>query len=123
MKEIILVGAGSALGGIGRYLLGHLAGRFFVVGAIPFGTVLVDILGWFLAGIFVDRFIAGAGDTLRLLLLVGFCGGFTTFSAFGVETIALFNSGNHYSGLVYVGLSIILGLLAVKLGLVFSSLF
>ena len=122
MKEIILVGAGSALGGIGRYLLGHLAGRFFVVGAIPFGTLLVNILGCFLAGIFVDRFLAGVGDNLRLLLLVGFCGGFTTFSAFGVETIRMINGGDIYSALIYVGVSVILGLLAVKLGLMASSL-
>jgi CrcB protein len=123
MKEIILVGAGSALGGIGRYLLGHLAGRFFVVGAIPFGTLFVNMLGCFLAGIFVDRFLAGAGDNLRLLLLVGFCGGFTTFSAFGVETIHLIHSGNIYSAITYVILSVILGLSAVRLGLLFNSAF
>ena len=114
MKQLILVGLGGALGSLSRYGVG-LALASWAGMSFPFGTLLVNVLGCFLIGLAL-----GAGWTpdqpLRLLLVTGFLGGFTTFSAFGGETIELFRAAAPARALLNIAANVVLGLLATWLG-------
>ena len=82
------------------------------------GTFLVNIIGCFVIGLVyaIAARNATTGSDIKLLLATGFCGGFTTFSAFAFENLELFKSGMHLTALTYIILSITLGILAVVLG-------
>jgi len=127
MKEILIVGAGGCCGSILRYKIGalflhHLAADL-IGGRFPWATFIVNVVGCLLVGIaagLIERF--GAYNTeMRLLIITGFLGGFTTFSAFGLETVALYRGGSSYLALVNVLGSLLLGLLAVWCGLKLGS--
>lgn len=112
--KYLLVAAGGAGGAALRYAIAvALSGNTF-----PFATLLVNVVGCFLVGVAlpsVGREPLLSSD-LRLLLVVGFFGGFTTFSAFGHETIALIEAGRLGGALAYVAISVALGLAAVVAG-------
>jgi CrcB protein len=113
------IAVGSAIGGVSRYLVGGLSQRL-VGGTFPSGTLLINITGSFLLG-FILRY--GVETTtltpeVRAFLTVGFCGGYTTFSSFSYETIALAEDGQWTRAALYVGLSVGLSLVATFLGLV-----
>ena len=113
------IAVGSAIGGVSRYLVGGLSQRL-VGGTFPSGTLLINITGSFLLG-FILRY--GVETTtltpeVRAFLTVGFCGGYTTFSTFSYETIALAEDGQWTRAALYVGLSVALSLVATFLGLV-----
>jgi CrcB protein len=117
-----LVAGGSAVGGLARWGLHALAVR--LLGPTwPYGTFAINVtgcllLGW-LATVLTARISEGkvAGvDEIRLLVGVGFCGAYTTFSTFGVESDSLLRSGCLTAGYLYVGLSVLCGLSAVRLG-------
>ena len=122
LLHVALVAGGSAVGGLARWGLGSLSVRFFGR-AWPFGTFAINVtgcllLGW-LAAYLTQRIRAHdeAGvEELRLLVGVGFCGAYTTFSTFGVESDSLFREGSLTAGYLYVALSVLCGLLAVRLG-------
>lgn len=114
VKNILLVGIGGGIGSIARYLLQKWVYLIYPH-PFPWGTFLVNILGCFLIGI-----IYGAAEKSnlliyewRLLLTAGFCGGFTTFSAFAFENMNLLRGGNVTYFLLYIGLSVIVGIAAV----------
>ncbi|MCQ2367880.1 MAG: fluoride efflux transporter CrcB [Kiritimatiellae bacterium] len=119
--NILLVALGSAAGGVVRYLVGTLIPT---AGGFPFATLSVNIAGSFLIGLFsglLARFSGGASaETLRLVLVVGFCGGFTTFSTFSNETLRLIESSHYLAAALYVLASVLAGLLAVFFGYVIS---
>ena len=113
---ILLVGMGSFIGGICRYLLSMLVQSKFS-SSFPYGTLLVNLTGCLLIGIlfgFFDR--NQVSHEWRLLFITGVLGGFTTFSAFSVETYNLIKSGNYGSAILYVALSVILGISLTFLG-------
>jgi len=116
MKDLMLVGVGSLFGGIARYLV-SLAMRG-VGGAFPWGTLTANIAGCLLIGLLWGLFnrCPNLSPSLNLLLMVGFCGGFTTFSTFSRESLALLEAGNYLSFVLYAFGSLGLGLLAVALG-------
>jgi CrcB protein len=123
MQIVVLVGAGGMVGAVMRYLVGR--GVFVATGAtwFPYGTLAVNVTGCFLIG-----FLAGfaeARQTLspetRAFLLVGILGGFTTFSAFGLETVSLVRQGEVAAGLGNIALQLILGLAAVWVGLTIAQ--
>ena len=92
LKNIVLVGAGSCIGGIFRYLISvFMNGKGF-----PWGTLAVNLLGCLFIGVLWGWFTkAGtAAGNLALFLTVGFCGGFTTFSTFSKEALAMLQQGN-----------------------------
>lgn len=118
MLQILLVAIGGALGSVGRYLAGVHITR--LMGAnFPYGTMTVNIVGSFLIGLLVEvlaRKLNGSMD-LRLFLVVGFLGGFTTFSSFSLDALALFERGESLSAASYIFASLILSLAAVFAGL------
>ncbi len=108
MVQIILIALGGAVGSVLRYLVSSstytLFGRDF-----PYGTLMVNVVGSLLIGflsvLFLDRF-ANIAAELRSLLIIGFLGGFTTFSSFSVETLNLFENGEVTRAMLNIGLSV-----------------
>jgi CrcB protein len=113
------VALGSALGAVTRYLCSlavvALAGTVF-----PWATLLVNVVGSFLIGLFAavtapdGRFLVG--PAARQFVMAGFCGGFTTFSVFSLETLLLIDGNRFGIAVLYVGASLLLWLFAVWLG-------
>ncbi|WP_341484992.1 fluoride efflux transporter CrcB [Christiangramia aestuarii] len=122
MKNLILVFIGGGLGSSLRYLLSKYlnAGQL-----LPYGTFLVNILGSLILGMTLGWAIKSntLNSPTNLLLAVGFCGGFTTFSTFSFENYSLIKSGDYLSFSVYFFGSLILGIIAVFLGILISKLF
>ncbi len=118
MKAILYVAAGSGLGGILRYGMQMLMHRIYPT-TFPLATLLINLIGSFLIGLFfalIEKGTLPAIET-RLFLMTGICGGFTTFSAFSMDNIALLRSGEWlYFSLYTVG-SVALGILATYMGL------
>jgi len=108
---------GSALGGVSRYLLGGVVQRLWDT-TFPTGTLLINVAGSFLLGAFLRYGVdtPALSPEMRGLLTIGFCGGFTTFSTFGYETVTMLEDGEWGRAGLYVGLSLALSLLAVILG-------
>jgi fluoride exporter len=117
IRDILLVGAGSALGGILRLLIGKSIMQFFQY-PFPLGTFIINITGSFLIGLLYALYgkSGNLSPAALLFLATGVCGGFTTFSAFSYENLLLLRSGNYMMALVYIAGSIVIGLLAVFAG-------
>ena len=114
---LLLIGLGGAMGSILRYLLGgaiqHLSPRGF-----PIGTLSVNVLGCLFIGILAQLFLhVQTSGPLRAFLIVGFCGGFTTFSAFTHETSGLIEGGEYFRAAAYVFLSVALCIAATFAGM------
>ena len=122
MNRYLLVMLGAALGGLARYVVGNaVIQRFtarFPENVFPLGTLIVNITGCFAIGVlmtvFVDR--GDPNPNLRLLLVTGLLGGYTTFSAFGWESFEALEKEEIWIGLANIVLSIVLGYLAVWCG-------
>ena len=117
MQRILLIGLAGFLGTIGRYLLsGFVARRFGET--FPTGTLIVNVLGCFLAGLlfylFQERFLIN--QTTRTVVMIGFLGGFTTFSSFGLQTFTLLRDGEIFLATINMVLSNVAGLLTVWAG-------
>ena len=119
LKSILLVGLGGGAGSILRYLAYLLSHRIFG-DKFPFGTIIVNIVGCLIVGILIGLLgkLNPADVNMKMLLITGFCGGFTTFSALSAESLAMIESGNILTAILYIAGSVIIGLLAVWLGLV-----
>lgn len=120
MKGILFIGLGGFLGSIARYLV-YLTVKSSTSYTF-IGTFLVNILGCFLIGILSNQ-MAKLGNDSRLFLTTGFCGGFTTFSTFALENTALLKDGVNMISLVYIGSSVLVGILSCILGIYLSQKF
>ena len=114
LKDLIAVAIGGGLGASGRYLAGMLARSLFQ-GEFPWGTLVVNVAGCFLIGLVVGK-IGSSETTLRLFLVVGILGGFTTFSAFGYETLRLLQEGSPGAAFFNIAAQLLLGLAGVWAG-------
>jgi CrcB protein len=124
LVQILLVAAGSAIGGVARYGVGVWFGRWFGTG-FPWGTLFINVsgslfLGWFMT-VLGERLVVGEtawlqADDLRLLVAVGFTGAYTTFSTFEYEASGLLRDGGTLPAAAYVALSVFLGFVAVRYG-------
>ena len=123
MKHLLLVGLGGFIGSVARFLVSKLNLSWHFL-SIPMGTLTVNVLGSFIIGVLVGISVKSdlISTDLRLFLMVGFCGGFTTFSSFSSENLMLMQNGQVVTVLIYTALSILLGFLAVYLGYIFTNL-
>lgn len=110
------MGAGSFVGGAGRYLVSILMKA--VSKGFPWGTMIVNILGCFLIGLLWGYFSKNANDAgdWALFLSVGLCGGFTTFSTFSKEAMMMLQSGNTWAFIAYIAASLLAGISLCALG-------
>ena len=111
MKSIVAVAVGGAIGSALRY-----AAQKTFNASFPVGTLAVNTLGCFLAGLILALAAKGLNTQAQLLLMTGFCGGFTTFSAFSVENVQMIMAGRWMTALFYSFISIAGGLLATFTG-------
>jgi len=118
MFQALLVAVGGAIGSLLRYYVG--LGSLRLMGpSFPWGTLIVNVVGCFIIGVFAEMIMRrfNASVELRLLLITGFLGGFTTFSAFSLDAITLFERGDVFSGGIYIVASVGLSMAAVMAGL------
>lgn len=123
IKNLLYIGVGGFAGSIARYLLSRLTSHMQWM-SVPLGTLLVNITGSFLIGLLIGISEKSPVLTveLRMLLMVGLCGGFTTFSTFTGENLMLMRNGQFLSLFLYTGMSILLGFTAVYFGYLSSKL-
>jgi fluoride exporter len=117
-RLVAAVAIGGALGSVARYLLGaYIQGR--VATAFPVGTLVINVAGSFLLGLFVQLGLdtAAVSPEVRFFLTTGFCGGFTTFSTFSYETYRLVEDGEFGMAGLYVAASVVLALIGCALGM------
>lgn len=122
LKSIIIVFLGGGIGSAFRYLASVFTQKY-IQQSFPWATFFVNIVGCLLIGILIGFFTKQQVENteLKLLFVTGFCGGFTTFSAFALENIKLFQSGNIFLALLYIALSVILGVFAVWAGMMIAK--
>jgi CrcB protein len=118
IKSILLVGLGGAVGSMLRYLTSILINKY-TNSHFPWATFTVNILGCFLIGLLFGMLEKQqiASQNIKLLFITGFCGGYTTFSAFSIENVSLLQGQHSLVAFAYMAASIIAGLGAVWLGL------
>ena len=122
MKVIFIIGTGSFIGGVFRYLL-SLWIQAKTTSQFPLPTLIVNIIGCFFVGIVIGIFDKGQiSNEWKLFFATGILGGFTTFSAFSNETIMLFREGQVSYALLYILASIILGLLATYMAYMLTTI-
>jgi CrcB protein len=123
VKQLLLIGTGGFIGSVARYLVSRLNTRIEWF-SIPIGTLTVNVIGSLLIGFLVG--ISEKSPILtvewRMFLMVGLCGGFTTFSSFTGENLMLVKNGQVLPLLLYTALSILLGFTAVYLGYISTKL-
>ena len=119
MGTYFWIAVGSALGGIARYWCSGAAARMFGE-TFPFGTLIVNVVGSFIIGFFAT--LTGpdgrvfVGSTMRQFVMIGFCGGYTTFSSFSLQTLNLMNDGEWFRAGANIGLSVLCCMVAVWVG-------
>ena len=111
--NLLAVGIGGAIGAVCRYLLGQMIPK--MGSGFPLGTFAVNVIGCFAIGLIVAMVGKHSDIDPRLVLFLqtGICGGFTTFSTFSLETLALIEEGCFAVGVLYIALSVLLGLLSL----------
>ncbi|MBP2160730.1 MULTISPECIES: fluoride efflux transporter CrcB [Asticcacaulis] len=114
MLNVFLVLIGGGVGSVARYGLGRWLNGFW-----PYGTFAANVAGGLLMGLVMGFILRnpGEGERMRLLLATGVLGGFTTFSSFSLETVQMLERRDYAGAMIYAGLSVVLSIAAVALGL------
>jgi|ERR1051326_2309778 CrcB protein len=123
IKNFLLVGLGGGVGSIARYLCQKWFNENYPH-PFPWGTFAVNLVGCFLIGIIyaASEKTSVLSPHIRLLLITGFCGGFTTFSTFAFENMNLLRSGDTIYFLIYTVASVVIGIGAVFIGMAIMKL-
>ena len=125
LERYLLVALGGAIGTVARYWLSGVVAQM-VGETFPWGTLLINVTGSFVIGFFAA--LTGpdgrvfVDTTGRQFVMVGICGGYTTFSAFSLQTLNLLNDGKYAHASVYIVASVVLCLLAVWVGAMLASM-
>jgi CrcB protein len=120
VMKVLLVAMGGAFGAVARYLI-NVSPLGSYLQPFPFHTFIINIAGSFLIGFLAAK--VEMTDTLKLLLMTGFLGAFTTFSAFELETFSLMRDRNLMIAILYVGLSFAVGFVGVAAGVMLGRRF
>ncbi|QND61836.1 fluoride efflux transporter CrcB [Mesorhizobium huakuii] len=119
----LVVMAGGAIGTLARYLVSFLA--LPISGQLPWGTIIINITGSLLIGFFGTITLANGrfpvSEPLRLFVMIGVCGGYTTFSSFSLQTLDLIRAGGATRAALNIGLSVALCIGAVAIGHLIAS--
>ncbi len=124
MQSYLWIAIGGALGSVGRYWCSGVVARL-IGETFPFGTLIVNVLGSFVIGFFAT--LTGpdgrvfVGSTARQFVMVGICGGYTTFSSFSLQTLELARDGEWLDAGANVVASVVLCLIAVRLGYIAAA--
>lgn len=122
MKTILLIAAGGGIGSVLRYLTSLGVNKYFPA-IFPWATLTINVVGCLIIGVVLgfceQRQLIGSD--LKNFLVAGFCGGYTTFSAFASENLHLFQTGNSLIAILYIAVSVLAGLLAVWVGFVLTK--
>lgn len=120
-KGFLLVGAGGAAGSMARYGVSYMISKY-VTHSFPFATMTINVVGSLVIGLLFGLLSRNQMQQSSYILLAsGFCGGFTTFSTFALENVTLMQKGESFTALLYIGFSVILGLLLCKAGIWLTS--
>lgn len=123
MLKYTAIGLGGFLGAIARYVLGSYIGNRYGV-RFPLGTFIINVSGSFLVGFILTLLARTTASAYWLyLIVIGFIGAYTTFSTFEYETFRAIQDGQVMTGLLNVGLSLVLGLIAVWAGAAIGRVF
>ena len=122
LKNILLVAIGGGIGSALRYLTTVFIAKYFVH-TFPIATFISNTIGCFAIGLCIGLIEKNnlANSQLKWLFITGFCGGYTTFSAFALENLTLFQSQNSGMAFLYIAASIVIGLFSVWVGLIVSQ--
>ena len=118
IKNLLLVGAGGALGSIARYAVSLLFASFAINS--HWATLLVNVVGSLLIGLLITLSL---NSSTQLFAVVGLCGGFTTFSTFSSQTLQMFQAGERLAAVAYIAASVIVSILMVLLGMYVAGRF
>ena len=123
MINYLIVSLGAAIGGAGRYWISNLVYKYFPA-VFPFGTLAVNVVGSFIIALLIFVFDEKEllTNQLRIFLTIGFCGGFTTFSTFSLETFNLIRDSEYFLASINIILSIVVCLLGVFLAYIVSKI-
>ena len=118
VKMLLAVAAGGAVGAVGRYLVVSAVGHIFGT-SFPLGTIVVNVIGSFVLGALIEALALAWSPPpeLRAMLVVGVLGAFTTFSAFSMDVVLLYERGALGQAALYIAASVILSIAAFFLGL------
>lgn len=117
LSRIFAVGIGGFLGSVARYLISLRMNEMYPESFIPYGTLIVNVVGSFLLGVIMELSVrSDMNTTLRLFLSTGIMGGLTTFSTMSYETIALLTSSQYLYAVLNIALNLIFGLSAGFVG-------
>jgi fluoride exporter len=117
LQNLLYVALGAIVGALARFLVTHFSSEMSHHHGFPYGTLIVNVLGCFIVGYVLTWTANHAQDHWRLLAATGFCGAFTTFSAFAYETLAYWHQGQWTVFILNIMLNNVLCLLAVTLGI------
>jgi CrcB protein len=122
LRSLILVALGGGVGSAFRYLTTWAAAKY-LHGVFPLATLAVNLVGCFIIGLLLGAFEhqQWSHPDLKFLLVTGFCGGYTTFSAFAAENLSLLQSGNTGTAFLYIAASVTVGLAATLGGFMLTK--
>lgn len=121
VKQLVLVGLGGGIGSIFRYLTSVYTAKYYA-NTFPLATFMSNVLGCFIIGLLIGYFAnTNTDNNLKLLFITGFCGGYTTFSTFALENIIMLQNQNYLTPIAYTLASVLVGFLAVGLGLMITK--